>query len=233
MLYCARFPGRNAPQPSSRSPLTPQSAAPSPGRHRWYRNGAPRLSAASPGPSGHRLRWAALSADEPAARSGGDPTPGRLLRRPISCRRPDVVVIGNAVRRDNPEAVEAERLGLPRLSMPEALARFFLADRQPLVVAGTHGKTTTSAMAAWVWSECGRDPGFLIGGVPLDLGVELPARQRAAFRDRGRRVQRRLLRPRREVPALPSRDAPPDLGRVRPRRSLPEPGVACSPPMRG
>ena len=84
---------------------------------------------------------------------------------------PDVVIVGNAVRRDNPEAVETERLGLPRLSMPEALARFFLADRQPLVVAGTHGKTTTSAMAAKVWSECGRDPGFLIGGVPIDLGV--------------------------------------------------------------
>ena len=84
---------------------------------------------------------------------------------------PDVVIVGNAVRSDNPEAVEAERLGLTRLSMPEALARFFLADRQPLVVAGTHGKTTTSAMAAWVWSECGRDPGFLIGGVPLDLEV--------------------------------------------------------------
>lgn len=84
--------------------------------------------------------------------------------------RPDLVVVGNAVRRDNPEAVESERLGLPRLSMPEALARFFLADREPLVVAGTHGKTTISALAAWVWSRCGRDPGYLIGGVPLDLG---------------------------------------------------------------
>ncbi len=84
---------------------------------------------------------------------------------------PDVVIVGNAVRSDNPEAIEAERLGLTRLSMPEALARFFLTDRQPLVIAGTHGKTTTSAMSAWVWSECGRDPGFLIGGVPIDLGV--------------------------------------------------------------
>lgn len=83
---------------------------------------------------------------------------------------PDLVVVGNAVRRDNPEAVETERLGLPRLSMPEALARFFLADREPLVVAGTHGKTTTSALAAWVWARCSRDPGYLIGGVPLDLG---------------------------------------------------------------
>ena len=52
---------------------------------------------------------------------------------------PDLVVVGNAVPRDNPEAREAERRGLPRLSMPEALARYFLAGRRPLVVAGTHG----------------------------------------------------------------------------------------------
>src|SRR5690606_37108293 len=69
--------------------------------------------------------------------------------------RPDLVVIGNAVRRDNPESLAVEQLDLPRLSMPEALARFFLADRRPLVVAGTHGKTTTSAMAAHVWTACG------------------------------------------------------------------------------
>ncbi|MFP5289066.1 MAG: UDP-N-acetylmuramate--L-alanine ligase [Thermoanaerobaculia bacterium] len=83
--------------------------------------------------------------------------------------RPDLVVIGNAVRRDNPEAVEAERLGLPILSMPQALARFFLARHRPLVVSGTHGKTTTTAMAAWVYTACGLDPGYLIGGAPRDL----------------------------------------------------------------
>ncbi len=85
--------------------------------------------------------------------------------------RPDLVVVGNAVPRSNPEAVEAERLGLPRLSMPEALARFFLGDRQPLVVAGTHGKTTTTSMAAWVYTAAGADPGFLVGGIPVDLGA--------------------------------------------------------------
>jgi len=84
---------------------------------------------------------------------------------------PDLVVVGNAVHRDNPEAVEAERRGLPLYSMPQALARFFLADRRPLVVAGTHGKTTTSSLAAWVLSDCGADPGFLVGGVPKNLGV--------------------------------------------------------------
>ncbi|HEX9669713.1 MAG TPA: Mur ligase family protein [Thermoanaerobaculia bacterium] len=82
---------------------------------------------------------------------------------------PDLVVVGNAIRRDNPEAVEAERRGLSLLSMPQALARFFLAGRRPLVVAGTHGKTTTTALAAWVWTACGRDPGYLIGGAPKDL----------------------------------------------------------------
>jgi UDP-N-acetylmuramate: L-alanyl-gamma-D-glutamyl-meso-diaminopimelate ligase len=83
--------------------------------------------------------------------------------------RPDLVVIGNAIRRDNPEAVAAEQLGLPIVSMPQALARFFLSHHRPLVVAGTHGKTTTTALAAWIYTACGRDPGYLIGGVPRDL----------------------------------------------------------------
>ncbi len=83
--------------------------------------------------------------------------------------RPDLVIVGNAVRRDNPEVLEAERLGIERLSMPEALARFFLAGRAPLVIAGTHGKTTTTALAAWVYTCCGCDPGYLVGGVPQGL----------------------------------------------------------------
>jgi UDP-N-acetylmuramate: L-alanyl-gamma-D-glutamyl-meso-diaminopimelate ligase len=85
--------------------------------------------------------------------------------------RPDLVVIGNAIHRGNPEAVEAERLGLPIVSMPQALARFFLDHHRPLVVTGTHGKTTTTAMAAWVYAACGRDPGYLIGGAPSDLAA--------------------------------------------------------------
>ena len=83
--------------------------------------------------------------------------------------RPDLVIVGNAVPRTNPEAVATEQLGLPRLSMPEALNRFVLRDRRPLVIAGSHGKTTTTAMAAWVYSRAGADPGFLIGGAPIGL----------------------------------------------------------------
>ena len=81
--------------------------------------------------------------------------------------RPDLVIVGNAVPRTNPEALATEELGLPRLSMPEALDRFVLRDRRPLVIAGSHGKTTTTAMAAWVYSRAGADPGFLIGGAPI------------------------------------------------------------------
>jgi len=83
--------------------------------------------------------------------------------------RPDLVVVGNAVPRTNPEVEAMERLGLPRLSMPETLARFFLTGRRPLVAAGTHGKTTTTSIAAWVYTSCGAEPGYLVGGVPRNL----------------------------------------------------------------
>ncbi len=82
---------------------------------------------------------------------------------------PDLVIVGNAVPRNNPEAQETERLGIERISMPEALCRFFLENRQPIVVSGTHGKTTTTALAASVYATCNQDPGYLIGGLPLDL----------------------------------------------------------------
>ena len=82
---------------------------------------------------------------------------------------PDLVVVGNAVPRSNVESMEAERREFTLLSMPQALHRFFLKDRRPLVVSGTHGKTTTSSMAAWVWTQCGSDPSYLLGGIPKEL----------------------------------------------------------------
>jgi UDP-N-acetylmuramate: L-alanyl-gamma-D-glutamyl-meso-diaminopimelate ligase len=83
--------------------------------------------------------------------------------------RPDLVVVGNAIRRGNPEAEAALRLGVERASMSAALRRRFLATRRPLLVAGTHGKTTTSAMCAWLLSRAGFEPGWFIGGVPKGL----------------------------------------------------------------
>jgi len=89
--------------------------------------------------------------------------------------RPDLVIVGNAVPRDNPEALATEEMGIERISMPQALSRFFLAERKPLVIAGTHGKTTTTAMASWIYQECGSDPGYLIGGVPLGMAGSFSA----------------------------------------------------------
>ena len=82
--------------------------------------------------------------------------------------RPELVVVGNVVRRENVEATAVREQGLPALSFPQALGEFFLKERTSLVVAGTHGKTTTSAMLAQVLVHAGRDPSFLIGGVSLN-----------------------------------------------------------------
>lgn len=79
-------------------------------------------------------------------------------------------VVGNAVRKDNPEVQEIARRGIPYFSFPQALSRFFLRGRLPLVVVGTHGKTTSSALLAWVLEWCSCKPGFLIGGVPVNFG---------------------------------------------------------------
>ena len=79
--------------------------------------------------------------------------------------RPDLVVVGNVATRTNPEAVAAVERGLPCLSMPQAIATLFLEGRHPIVVTGTHGKTTTAALMAWVLHSAGRRPSFLVGGV--------------------------------------------------------------------
>jgi UDP-N-acetylmuramate: L-alanyl-gamma-D-glutamyl-meso-diaminopimelate ligase len=83
---------------------------------------------------------------------------------------PDLVVVGNKVSRDNPEVQALLASGLPYLSFPETLGAFFLAGRRSLVVAGTHGKTTSTAMLAWVLECAGRDPSLMVGGESLDFG---------------------------------------------------------------
>jgi len=80
--------------------------------------------------------------------------------------RPDLVVVGNVIRRTNPEAMELERSGIPFASMPAALNRYFIRDKTRIVVTGTHGKTTVSAMIAWILYKENLDPGFMIGGLP-------------------------------------------------------------------
>jgi UDP-N-acetylmuramate: L-alanyl-gamma-D-glutamyl-meso-diaminopimelate ligase len=80
----------------------------------------------------------------------------------------DRVIIGNAVPRTNPEVAAVLAAGLPYISQAEAVAHYVLARGQDsVVVAGTHGKTTTTAMVAWILEDCQRDPSSLIGGMPL------------------------------------------------------------------
>jgi UDP-N-acetylmuramate: L-alanyl-gamma-D-glutamyl-meso-diaminopimelate ligase len=83
--------------------------------------------------------------------------------------RPDLVVVGNVCRRDNVEARAAIDGGMTYLSMPGALEQLFLVDRPSLVIAGTHGKTTTTALVAYLLRAEGKQPGYLIGGVPRDF----------------------------------------------------------------
>jgi UDP-N-acetylmuramate: L-alanyl-gamma-D-glutamyl-meso-diaminopimelate ligase len=91
--------------------------------------------------------------------------------------RPDLVVIGNVCRPWNPEAKAARDGGFATTTMAHALAEHILSGTAPLVVAGTHGKTTTSALAAFLLDQAGRDAGFLIGGIPknFDQSFRLPS----------------------------------------------------------
>lgn len=84
---------------------------------------------------------------------------------------PDLVVIGNALSRGNPAVEHVLNKGLPYVSGPQWLADHVLQGRWVLGVAGTHGKTTTASMLAWVLEHAGMSPGFLIGGVPQNFGI--------------------------------------------------------------
>jgi UDP-N-acetylmuramate: L-alanyl-gamma-D-glutamyl-meso-diaminopimelate ligase len=83
--------------------------------------------------------------------------------------RPDLVIVGNVVRAVNPEATAMRERGLPHVSFPAALGELFIGPRHGVVVVGTHGKTTASAMMGALLHHAGRDPSFLVGGVSRDF----------------------------------------------------------------
>ncbi|MFH0822457.1 MAG: UDP-N-acetylmuramate:L-alanyl-gamma-D-glutamyl-meso-diaminopimelate ligase [Pseudomonadota bacterium] len=83
---------------------------------------------------------------------------------------PDLVVVGNVIRRSNPEAAALEKSGIAFVTMPEAITRYFAWDKTRIVITGTHGKTTVSSMIAWILHSTGMDPGFMIGGIPGNFG---------------------------------------------------------------
>lgn len=83
---------------------------------------------------------------------------------------PDIVIVGNVSRATYADAVATRERGIPYLSLPEALRHFFFGKRRPLVITGTHGKTTTTSMLAWILTHAGRDPSFMVGGITGNFG---------------------------------------------------------------
>ena len=137
--------------------------------------------------------------------------------------RPDLVVIGNAISRGNPELEFVLDNKIPYRSLPETIQEFFLPGHDSLVVAGTHGKTTTTSLLAWIFQVAGRRPDFLIGGVAENFGKELRAGRRQGVHRRRRRVRFRVFRQGPEVSALPPRRSDRHFARIRPRRYLRRP----------
>src|SRR5262244_2687044 len=84
--------------------------------------------------------------------------------------RPDLVIVANIIARGNPELEEVLEKKIPYRSLPETLEEFFLTGKHSIVVSGTHGKTTTTAMLAWVFHSAGKRPTFLVGGVAENFG---------------------------------------------------------------
>ena len=95
--------------------------------------------------------------------------------------RPDVVVVGNAISRGNPELEYVLDERIPFRSLPDVLHEYFLRAREPVVVAGTHGKTTTTSMLAWIFQSAGKDPSFLIGGIAENFGSSFALKQGKHF----------------------------------------------------
>src|SRR5438270_1097172 len=83
--------------------------------------------------------------------------------------RPDLVVIGNVAASTNAEAAGTLELDLPYTSMPEAIYELFIKGKHSIVVTGTHGKTTTTSLMAWLLESAGRDPSMVVGGIPLNF----------------------------------------------------------------
>jgi UDP-N-acetylmuramate: L-alanyl-gamma-D-glutamyl-meso-diaminopimelate ligase len=85
--------------------------------------------------------------------------------------KPDMIIVGNAISRGNPELEYVLDTKIPYQSLPECLKNHFLRDSHNLVVTGTHGKTTTTSLLAWLMEYAGKQPSFFVGGIPLNFGT--------------------------------------------------------------
>ena len=135
----------------------------------------------------------------------------------------DLVVVGNAISRGNPELEEVLDRKIRYCSLPEAIREHFLWGARSIVIAGTHGKTTTTALAGWLLTDGGLDPSVLVGGIVRNFGPHGSSYrigQGPRLRHRGRRVRQRVLRQDGEVPEVPAGYCRHQQCRVRSRRHL-------------
>ena len=130
------------------------------------------------------------------------------------------VVVGNIIARGNPELEEVLDRKIPYRSLPEMLEEIFLPGNHSIVVSGTHGKTTTTAMLAWIFHTAGRKPNFLVGGVAENFDKQLRARRRRRIHSGRRRVRDSFLGSRPKIFPLSSRRFDHHFAGVRSRRHL-------------
>jgi UDP-N-acetylmuramate: L-alanyl-gamma-D-glutamyl-meso-diaminopimelate ligase len=120
----------------------------------------------------------------------------------LDAARPDLVIVGNALSRGNPIVERLLDSRLAYISGPQWIGENVLASHRVFAVAGTHGKTTTTAMLAWILQACGQSPGFLVGGVPENFGVSARLGKRGQGRFSASRADGADIRPR-EIAADP------------------------------
>ena len=185
-----------------------------------HRHGLARRAAQGGGPRRARLRRARLSAHVDAARGARRSRPSRAFAPRTSTGAPSASSSATSAARTTSRCSPRPSAKIPLDSFPSLFGKLFLEGKHSVVVAGTHGKTTTSSILAHVLADAGRDPSFLIGGVPLNFRQSWRLGQGRRVRRRGRRVRHGLLRQGLQVPALPPAHGAPHLGRVRPRRHL-------------
>ena len=153
--------------------LSPKHA-PSHPRHLRHFHGGIAVLAARPATLSPGLRRQRLSTDVHATQAQGIALHEGFDAEQLDKYKADLYVVGNAMTRGKPVIEEMLNRGLPYVSGPQWLENF-LRNKWVLAVAGKHGKTTTSAMLAWILEHAGLAPGFFIGGVPADFGVSARA----------------------------------------------------------
>jgi UDP-N-acetylmuramate-alanine ligase len=137
----------------------------------------------------------------------------------------DLVVVGNAISRGNPELEEVLDRKIRYCSLPEAVRDHFLWGARSVVIAGTHGKTTTTSLTGWVLTHGGADPSVFIGGIAENFAGSYRIGGGREFVIEGGRVRQRVLRQDRQVPQVPARHRGRQQHRVRSRGYLRRSGI--------